>query len=184
MISSDKEYSLQKCVSYFYHFWLQCIVNFHFITGACACFYFWVKLCVLFFPVFCFHTDKTRRSLCSSSSLESQINQAPVWIFKVDDIFFDRSSGYIRRVHVCVCVYPDITLTFLHALPSNFTDNLILTGRFSHAFWTMLPFLLCAVLLKLIQATLPLFQPPLFWPHCLVTSLFRCSNSDCQEFSG
>ena len=56
--------------------------------------------------------------------------------------------------------------TLLHTLPSDFTDNLILTPeKFLYAFQATFSFLISTVMLKLIQMILPLFQSLLFWLH-------------------
>ena len=81
---------------------------------------------------------------------------------------------------VCLCVQASRS-HFLHALPTDFTHNLIPTpGRFLCAFWHTFHFLFSAILLKLIQAILLLFQPPLLWPHHFIMPPFHCSNSECQ----
>ena len=66
---------------------------------------------------------------------------------------------------MCLSVCPGVTLAFLHTLMSGVTHKLILTaGKFLDAFRPMLPFLMSAIMLKLIEVTLPLFQSPLFHP--------------------
>ena len=78
---------------------------------------------------------------------------------------------------VCLSVCPGIMLSFLHASLSDFTYSLIpILGRFLNAFQLPLPVLIRAVTLKLIQATLPLFQFPLFQQHCFITSPFHCGK--------
>ena len=86
-------------------------------------------------------------------------------------------------VYVSVC--PGIMLTSVHSSLSDFTNNLIpRPGRFSLDFRLTSPFLISAITLKLIQATLPLFWSPMFRPRRFITPPFHCSNSECQQPSG
>ena len=69
-----------------------------------------------------------------------------------------RVKFYIQgRVRLYLC--PHITITPLHASPSYFTYNLILTPeRLSHAFRSTTPFLISAISINLTKATLLLSQ--------------------------
>ena len=58
------------------------------------------------------------------------------------------------------------------------------TGKALHAFQPKYHFLISIFMLKLILATLALFQSPLFWPCHVIKPLFHCSDSKCQYFNG
>ena len=81
----------------------------------------------------------------------------------------------------CLCVSPDITLTFLLLSPQKFTHNFIPTpGMFSQAFRPMPSFLISGSTLKLIEATLHIDLSPLFGPLGVITPLFHCISSELQ----
>ena len=93
-------------------------------------------------------------------------------------------TRYITRYHqiykeAFVCLCRSNTLTFLHALPSDFICNLIQTqGRFFlHASWPRLPFLIHAILLELKSRNTFTLPVSLVWLHRFSMPPFYCSNS-------
>ena len=111
------------------------------------------------------------------SKTKLQISYSGLIIYSTTSLSVDLS--------VCLCVQTSRSHFCMHRPHISRTCNLIQTpGRFLHAFWLMLPFLISSVTLNLIPAALPIFQSPLFQPPDFIMTPFHSDSNRFGQFCG